>query len=319
MLDPKNPVADRDETSNERAEERAREAARQRWRDNMLGAVRAVDPIDVFTYRLDAAELVRGEYMHEKAVRLRLAPFRTPYPTYGDNYADTVRRPIELTLAVPADVPGYLERFRLDTRVVLAIVPTSPAAQAPSIHELMRAEMARGEPPILPRTPTSALEALCREALGVAAELAVVYRDRCDPSVAYGLLLQAQGRLAAAVMFRWSHELRGATCAVLGAALLIARLVRPEEPTDAAVLLTSHLGEALARARAHWPGNRCLLQALGEEVGEVGEALTGLLLRLPETHKKHATGLAVWDECLDVAVVVTRIHAEQCAEFCTFP
>jgi NTP pyrophosphatase (non-canonical NTP hydrolase) len=153
------------------------------------------------------------------------------------------------------------------------------------------------------------IRAMVDEALKIAC--AIVHDDewytRPDgpPSFSdiYVWVLQQAGEVAGGVELPADREPKESCVAVVARVLLVAERAQRHGAEEMADRLESAVVKSLKR----YPGSRCMLLALGEEVGELGRAITGHVLRYPRGHKKHAGKREVLAECRDVAVVALRI------------
>lgn len=153
------------------------------------------------------------------------------------------------------------------------------------------------------------IRAMVDEALQTAC--AVVHEDawytRADgpPSLSeiYAWVVQQVGDVAHGLELPTSTEPRESCVEVVARALLVAERAQRHGAEE----MADRLGGAVTKSMQRYPGSRCMLLALGEEVGELGRAITGHVLRYPRGHKKHAGKREVLAECRDVAVVALRI------------
>lgn len=153
------------------------------------------------------------------------------------------------------------------------------------------------------------IRGMVAEALGTARSIidndAWYSRKEGPPSFSeiYAWVVQQSGSVAHGLECPTGREPRESCVEVVARVLMVSERAQRHGAETMADQLESSVMKSLKR----YPGSRCMLLALGEEVGELGRALTGHVLRYPKGHKKHAGKREVLGECRDVAVVALRL------------
>lgn len=299
----------RDETECYNKAERDRRAAA------VEASVRSAERLDVVVCEVAAVELVKGQYLGQVALRVKLAPEPIPCATNEQEWTSKHQAPVELSVRADKDLVGAANRFVVGQRIAVAVAPLPQREPWPDRYAIKKQRAGSSgrndddENHDENDTPETLLRRSAETSVRRATEI-MNHRGVIAPRIAYALLLSSLGSLSAALSDSSRREhVSDLAMDVVSAAVVVCHANLSSR------IKSEDIVRSVTAAREKWPRSRCLLEALGEEVGEVGRAAQSFELVLPEGHKKHATPSDFFNECLDVAAVATRIAIDGAAEF----
>lgn len=219
----------------------------------------------------------------------------------------TVDRWRALAGLVPSDIVEAVraqpEKWA-DLRALLQCAEPAPTAQAPAAADAPAAPAKRAVSRAVPEIRAMVGQAM-KAARSIIDEDEWYARPDGPPSFSdiYAWVVQQAGDVAHGLELPTDTEPRESCVEVVARALLVAERAQ----RGGAEEMAGRMEAAVTKSLQRYPGSQCMLLVLGEEVGELGRAVTGHVLRYPRGHKKHAGKREVLAECRDVAVVALRI------------